>query len=102
MVVPYVHQPSLDSLDAPIRTEFIELISRSTVILRTVYNPAGFNLGANIGTAAGAGIADHFHMHVVPRWGGDTNFMSTISGTRVLSEALGETYERVRAAWIAS
>ena len=63
------------------------------------FNPQGFNIGANVGAPAGAGIAEHFHMHLVPRWLGDTNFMSTVSGTRVISEALDDTYQRVCAAW---
>jgi ATP adenylyltransferase len=99
MIVPFAHLASLELLDAGTRVELIEMIAHATQVLRAVYSPAGFNVGANVGGPAGAGIADHFHMHLVPRWSGDTNFMSTVSGTRVISEALDETYQRVYAAW---
>ncbi len=102
MVVPYSHQPSLELLEAGTRAEMMELASRAVDILRQVYRPQGFNLGINIGSAAGAGIADHVHLHVVPRWGGDTNFMSTLGDTRVLPETLEDTYRRIRAAWEAA
>ncbi len=99
MVVPFVHQPSFEDVDAPTRAELMELITDSTRVLREVYNPEGFNIGANIGAAAGAGIAEHVHFHIVPRWGGDTNFMSTLAATRVLPESLEDTYQRLREAW---
>ncbi len=99
MVVPFVHLGSLELLDAETRAELIELVSTATIVLRQVYQPEGFNVGANIGASAGAGIADHVHLHVVPRWTGDTNFMSTLGATRVLPEELGETYRRMREAW---
>jgi ATP adenylyltransferase len=99
MVVPFMHLATLEVMDVPTRAELIELLSYSTSVLKAVYNPAGFNIGANVGISAGAGIADHFHMHVVPRWSGDTNFMSTISGTRIISEAMDDTYQRICAAW---
>lgn len=99
MVVPYSHQPSLELLDSETRAELMELASRAIEVLRKEYLPQGFNLGINIGTPAGAGIADHVHLHVVPRWGGDTNFMSTLSDTRVLPETLEDTYRRVKEAW---
>jgi ATP adenylyltransferase len=102
MAVPYQHQPSLELLDPETRSELMELTSQALDILRSVYRPQGFNIGVNIGEAAGAGITEHVHMHVVPRWGGDTNFMSTLSETRVLPESLEDTYQRVREAWIGS
>lgn len=99
MIVPKVHRSSLEDLDSETRQEMIELVSRSMSVLREVYHPDGFNIGANIGAAAGAGIATHVHIHVLPRWAGDTNFMSTIGGTRVLPEELSETYQRVLSSW---
>lgn len=99
MVVPYTHQSSLELLDSACRAEIMDLVAQSMQVLRKVYSPQGFNVGANIGASAGAGIADHVHMHVVPRWNGDTNFMSVLGSTRVLPEGLDETYERIAAAW---
>ena len=99
MVVPMQHCSSLDELDAQTRAEMMELSNRSVLILQAVYHPQGFNLGMNIGEVAGAGIADHVHMHIVPRWGGDTNFMSSLADTRVLPESLDDTYRRVRQDW---
>lgn len=99
MVVPYEHQPSLDGLHAQTRAEVMELASLCVQILGDEYQPQGFNLGINIGEAAGAGITDHVHLHVVPRWLGDTNFMSTLGQTRVLPENLEDTYWRIRRRW---
>jgi ATP adenylyltransferase len=99
MVVPFVHVDSLEQLDAPIRAEMMELVTRATVVLRKVYKPQGFNIGINIGSAAGAGVPGHIHIHIVPRWGGDTNFMSTIGGVRVLPEELEESYRRIKKGW---
>lgn len=96
MVVPYEHKDSLEDLDAGVRAEMMELITALMRSLRTIYNPQAFNIGANIGAAAGAGIAAHVHLHVVPRWSGDTNFMSTIGETRVVPEIPTETYRRLR------
>jgi len=99
MIVPYAHASSLEQLDSPTLTEIMLLTNQGLAALRTVYNPQAFNLGMNIGAAAGAGIAEHIHMHIVPRWAGDSNYMSTIAGTRVIPEDLQETYRRVRQAW---
>lgn len=99
MVVPYQHVPSFEQLDEPTLMDVMRLMNQAVSALRRVYKPQAFNLGANIGTAAGAGIADHVHMHVVPRWAGDTNYMATVAGTRVIPEELGETYRQVQEAW---
>ncbi len=99
MVVPYDHQPSFEQLNEKTRAEVMELLNRTVQVLREVYTPQGFNVGANIGAAAGAGIADHVHFHIVPRWRGDTNFMSSLASTRVLPESLEDTYQRIYQAW---
>ena len=78
VIAPAAHQPSLEFLDAATRAEMMELTSQSMTVLKQVYDPHAFNLGANIGKAAGAGVPDHVHLHVVPRWNGDTNFMATV------------------------
>ena len=97
MVAPMAHQPSLEFLDPGSRAEMMELVSQSIVVLKQVYNPQAFNVGANIGEAAGAGEPGHVHLHIVPRWEGDTNFMSALAETRVLPESLEETYNRIKA-----
>jgi ATP adenylyltransferase len=99
MIVPFEHQPSLELLDPQTRAEMMELATTAIQVLQNEYQPEGFNLGMNIGEAAGAGIAEHVHLHVVPRWAGDTNFMSSLSGTRVLPETLEDTHRRVRRRW---
>ena len=99
MIVPFDHQPSLEMLAAATRAEMMELMTHAVEVLRAAYHPQGFNLGANIGELAGAGIADHVHLHVVPRWAGDTNFMTALSDTRVIPEGLEKTYHRVREVW---
>ena len=96
MVVPFDHKPHLEELDPLTRAEMMELVTRCMIVLRKIYHPEAFNMGANIGEAAGAGVKQHVHIHIVPRWGGDTNFMSTVGGTRVLPEALENTFERVK------
>ena len=99
MVLPYEHCPSLEGLSAAQLAELMAFTQRSLAVLRRAYGAGSFNLGMNIGAAAGAGVADHVHLHVVPRWAGDTNFMSTTAQTRVLPEALEVTYHRLKEAW---
>lgn len=99
MVVPFEHKPNLEELDPVTRTEMMELSTRCMTVLRKIYSPPAFNMGANIGEAAGAGVKGHVHIHIVPRWAGDTNFMSTVGGARVLPELLEDTYQRVKKAF---
>jgi ATP adenylyltransferase len=99
MVVPIAHEPSIEMLDALTNSEIMQMISQSMKVLKDLYGPEGYNLGANIGKSAGAGVLDHVHFHVVPRWAGDTNFMTTTSGARVLPEDLADTFTRVRDYW---
>jgi ATP adenylyltransferase len=99
MVVPFSHTASLELLDPETRAEIIELTTRAVEVLKMIYQPDGFNLGANIGSAAGAGVAGHVHLHVVARWAGDTNFMATLGETRVLPEELDVTFQRICSAW---
>lgn len=99
MVVPYIHTPSLDGLADEVLLELMQLTQRCTRILQRTYGTDGFNLGANIGEAAGAGVREHVHIHIVPRWHGDTNFMATTAETRVLPEDLLATYEKLRQLW---
>lgn len=99
MVVPFIHQSTLDVLDMDTRAEMMELVNQAIQVLDRVYRPQGFNIGINMGEAAGAGITEHIHMHVVPRWSGDTNFMSSLGETRVVPESLEETYKRISEQW---
>jgi len=96
MVIPYQHVASLEDLDIETLTELMALAKLSVRVLREAYDPEGFNLGMNIGKIAGAGVAGHIHLHVVPRWGGDTNYMTTVGETRVSPEWIDRTYERLR------
>jgi ATP adenylyltransferase len=96
MIVPYQHTGELLKLPAPAASEMMALTQKLEGILRELYHPDGINLGMNLGKAAGAGVAGHVHMHVLPRWIADANFMSVIAETRVNPEALEITYERIR------
>jgi ATP adenylyltransferase len=98
MVVPYRHEPTLAGLPLDEAEEMMRQARRSERVLRAVYRPAGLNFGFNVGEAAGAGVAGHLHLHAVPRWGGDTNFMSVLADTRVLPEMLDDSWRRLRAA----
>lgn len=96
MIAPYRHIANLEELSNEERHEHIDIVSQSVMVLKKVFGPDGFNLGINIGQAAGAGVADHVHTHVVPRWQGDNNYMTVVSDTRVVPEALAETYKKLK------
>ena len=99
MVVPYEHVPTLEDLPDETLVEMIRLARTVERHLRAVYKPDGLNLGINIGRSAGAGIAGHLHLHALPRWTGDTNFMTAVGETRVLPEDLPVTWEKLRKAF---
>ncbi len=98
MVVPYLHLDSLAKLPTDAAQEMMALAQRMEAVLRTVYRPDGINLGMNLGEAAGAGVAEHLHLHILPRWFGDSNFMTATAETRIIPEGLGTTWERLRTA----
>ena len=100
MVVPYEHMDQLQKLPAKAAQEMMELTQKLEGVLRELYHPDGLNLGMNLGKAAGAGIAGHIHMHVLPRWMADANFMTSVGETRVLPEDLSTTYEKLTRAWL--
>lgn len=95
MVVPKRHVSCLEDLSAEERGDFFELVARAQAAVKEAFDPGGMNLGMNLGKAAGAGIADHLHMHVLPRWEGDTNFMPMVAGLRVMHEHLEETRDKL-------
>jgi ATP adenylyltransferase len=96
MVVPYRHVASLNALDPGELHQIADLTQRAEAALMQAYNPQGINVGINLGKPAGAGILEHIHVHAVPRWAGDTNFMTVVGETRVLPEALDATAARLR------
>ncbi|HEY2974190.1 MAG TPA: HIT domain-containing protein [Pyrinomonadaceae bacterium] len=96
LIVPYRHIGELDAATKETTDELMDLTKRSQTALRDAYQPTGFNIGMNLGRSAGAGIVDHIHIHILPRWTGDTNFMSTVGNTRVIPEDLSTTYEKLR------
>jgi len=98
MIVPYVHTADFGRLDSETSIEIMQLAQRMQSALDATYHPEGYNLGMNLGRSAGAGIADHLHMHLLPRWTGDTNFMTSIAETRLEPEKLSTTYAKLRAA----
>jgi ATP adenylyltransferase len=99
MVVPYLHMPSLDGLPDEALLDFIKVTQHSIHSLRKVLMPEGFNMGINIGKIAGAGMEDHIHLHMVPRWAGDTSFMTILDEVRVIPEHIMETYDKLFAAF---
>ena len=96
MVVPYRHTERLEELDDETSLELMQLVRHSLTFLREAYHPDGFNVGVNEGSAAGAGVAEHVHLHIVPRWRGDANYMTVIGETRVIPESLDDTYATFR------
>ncbi len=101
MVMPYAHLDRLAALPTEAAHELIDLAQRTERVLARVYSPHGFNFGLNVGRAAGAGVAGHIHLHALPRWSGDTNFMTAIGETRILPEELQTTWRRLREAFTA-
>ena len=99
MVVPYEHMSDLAYANDETTAELIALVRTATTHLRAIYRPGGLNIGMNIGECAGAGVADHIHMHVLPRWRGDVNFMTSVGETRVMVEALEDTWAKVSEAF---
>ncbi|HEX6542816.1 MAG TPA: HIT domain-containing protein [Ktedonobacterales bacterium] len=96
MIAPYAHVPDIEHLDAETLTEMMLTAQKSLAALRAAMRPNGFNMGINQGTVAGAGIADHVHLHVVPRWNGDTNFMPVLADTKVMPDFLQNTYRQLK------
>ena len=101
MVAPISHKASLEELDDAESADLIGAVRRTFTVLRSVMKPDGLNAGVNVGTAAGAGIPDHVHFHVVPRWNGDTNFMAVIDDVKIVNEALTQTAEKLKQAFAA-
>lgn len=99
MIAPYRHVPRLTAVDEATTAEMMQFARRAETALQEAYSPDGLNLGMNLGEAAGAGIEQHIHMHVLPRWKGDANFMTSVGGTRIIPETLDETYRKVQDSW---
>lgn len=99
LILPFEHTAEFHNLSIECRNEMMETMNFAVKVLKNVYNPVGFNLGANLGSAAGAGIVDHLHFHVVPRWEGDANFISVIGKTKVLPQTLAESYKEISLNW---
>lgn len=99
MVIPYQHVSTPEDLPTEALTDNLVTVNKALKVLRAVYTPQGFNLGVNLGSAAGAGIAAHYHFHIVPRWAGDVNFMTTVGGTRVVPDSLEHIYHQLRDGW---
>ncbi|MCA0453472.1 MAG: HIT domain-containing protein [Chloroflexi bacterium] len=99
MIIPYEHVESLEMLPTEVLTDLMLTTNKALAVLRKNYNPPAFNLGANLGAAAGAGIAEHFHFHIVPRWPGDANFMAVVGNTRVIPDTLENVFTELKAGW---
>jgi len=99
MVAPYAHVPTIEELDPATLTDIMVTAQRCLATLRAAMNPHGFNMGINQGTVAGAGIADHVHYHIVPRWNGDTNFMPVLADVKVMPDYLQNTYRQLKEKW---
>lgn len=99
MVVPYEHVSSQEALPIPALTDLMIQTNKALAVLRKAYNPPAFNLGANLGEAAGAGIAAHYHFHIVPRWAGDANFMTAVGNTRVIPDTIENTHRELKSIW---
>jgi len=98
MIVPYQHSPTLIEVPEETSAEMMSLMRRAEECMRAVYHPDGLNMGMNLGASAGAGVAGHIHMHVLPRWSGDVNFMTAVAETRVIPEDLAVSYKRLKEA----
>ncbi len=96
LIVPYLHVAELDQAPKEVSDELMDLTKKAQTVLRETYHPHGFNLGMNLGRAAGAGVAGHIHLHILPRWIGDANMMPVIAETRVIPEDLTTTYRKLR------
>ncbi len=99
MVIPYEHVQTLESFSPEALTDLMLTTNRVLELLRKTYSASAFNLGANIGSAAGAGIAEHFHFHIVPRWAGDANFMTVVGNTRVIPDTLENSFNELKSGW---
>ena len=96
MIAPYQHVPSIEELDAATLTELMTTAQRMLAAMRAAFNPQGYNMGINQGAVAGAGVADHVHLHIVPRWNGDTNFMPVLADTKVMPDFIQKTARQIR------
>jgi ATP adenylyltransferase len=99
MVIPYAHQTTFEGLPPAALLEVMELMNRATAVLRQTMNAEGFNIGVNLGKSAGAGLDQHVHLHVVPRWAGDTNFFTTVGNVRCIPQSMQQSYKLLCAAW---